>query len=101
MPFLGLLKTEFYGKKSFDELSEDQMSVLKNLTDDVLSRFKQETEAVNFWNNVALQQELRTYIIKQLISPEIKKQVPDIVKRRKDIAQKLMELGYQHFGRND
>ena len=87
--------------KSFDELSEDQMSVLKNLTDDVLSRFKQETEAVNFWNNVALQQELRTYIIKQLISPEIKKQVPDIVKLRKDIAQKLMELGYQHFGRND
>ena len=101
MPFLGLLKTEFYGKKSFDELSEDQMDVLKNLTDDVLSRFKQETEAVNFWNNVALQQELRTYIIKQLISPEIKKRVPDIVKRRKDIAQKLMELGYQHFGRND
>ena len=98
MPFLGLLKTEFYGKKAFEELSEEQMGVLKNLTDDVLSRFKQETEAVNFWNNVALQQELRTYIIKQLISPEIKKYVPDIVKRRKDVAQKLMELGYQHFG---
>ena len=101
MPFLGLLKTEFYGKKTFEELSDEQMAVLKNLTDDVLSRFKQETEAVNFWNNVALQQELRTSIIKMLISPEIKKQVPDIVKRRKDIAQKLMELGYQHFGRND
>lgn len=101
MPFLGLLKTEFYGKKSFEELSDEQMGVLKNLTDDVLSRFKQETEAVNFWNNVALQQELRTNIIKLLISPEIKKQVPDIVKRRKDVAQKLMELGYQHFGRND
>ena len=101
MPFLGLLKTEFYGKKPFEELSEEQMGVLKNLTDDVLSRFKQETEAVNFWNNVALQQELRTNIIKLLIAPEIKKQVPDIVKRRKDVAQKLMELGYQHFGRND
>lgn len=101
MPFLGLLKTEFYGKKTFEELSDEQMAVLKNLTDDVLSRFKQETEAVNFWNNVALQQELRTSIIKLLISPEIKNQVPDIVKRRKDVAQKLMELGYQHFGRND
>lgn len=101
MPFLGLLKTEFYGKKAFEELSDEQMTVLKNLTDDVLSRFKQETEAVNFWNNVALQQDLRTSIIKMLISPEIKKQVPNIVKRRKDIAQKLMELGYQHFGRND
>lgn len=101
MPFLGLLKTAFYGKKTFEELSDEQMGVLKNLTDDVLSRFKQETEAVNFWDNVALQQDLRTNIIKLLISPEIKKQVPDIVKRRKDVAQNLMELGYQHFGRND
>lgn len=101
MPFLGLLKTEFYRKKSFEELSDEQMGVLKNLTDDVLSRFKQETEALNFWNNMALQQGLRTNIIKLLISPEIKKQAPDIVKRRKDVAQKLMELGYQHFGRND
>lgn len=53
-----LLKTEFYGKKTFEELSDEQMGVLKNLTDDVLSRFKQETEAVYFWDNVALQQEL-------------------------------------------
>lgn len=101
MPFLGLLKTEFFGKKTFEELSDEQMTMMKNLTDDVLNRFKQETVAVNFWNNVALQQELRTYIIKQLISSEIKKFVPDIVKRRNDIAQKLMELGYQHFGRDD
>lgn len=101
MPFLGLLKTEFFGKKTFEELSDEQMTTMKNLTDDILNRFKQETVAVNFWNNVALQQELRTYIIKQLIAPEIKKVVPDIVKRRKDIAQKLMELGYQHFGRDD
>lgn len=101
MPFLGLLKSEFYGKGEFEELTDEQMIMLKNLTDDILNRFKQETVAVNFWNNVALQQELRTYIIKQLISPEIKKYVPDIVKRRKDIAQKLMELGYQHFGRDN
>ena len=82
-------------------MTDEQMAMMKNLTDDVLSRFKQETAAVNFWNNVALQQELRTSIIKLLISPDIKKYVPDIVKRRKDIAQKLMELGYQHFGRDD
>jgi type I restriction enzyme R subunit len=101
MPFLGLLKTEFYGKKTFEELTDEQMTVLKNLTDDILSRFKIETAAVNFWNNVALQQDLRTDIIKKLISPEVKRCVPDVVKRRKDIAQKLMELGYQHFGRDD
>lgn len=74
------------------------MSVLKNLTDDVLSRFKVETTAVNFWNNITLQQELRTNIIKRLIEPDVRRCVPDIFRRRKDVAQKLMELGYQHFG---
>ena len=77
------------------------MAVLKDLTDDILNRFKIETAAVNFWNNTGLQQDLRTDIIKKLISPDVKRQVPDVVKRRKDIAQKLMELGYQHFGRDD
>lgn len=101
MPFLGLLKTEFFGKKSFEELSDEQITMMKNLTDDFLNRFKQETSVVNFWNNVALQQELRTFIIKRLLSPEVKRHVPNIVKRRKDIAQKLMELCYQHFGRDD
>ena len=101
MPFLGLLKTEFYGKKTLEELSGEQMTVLKNLTDDILSIFKIETSAVNFWNNVALQQDLRTNIIKKLISSEVQRCVPDVVKRHKDIAQKLMELGYQHFGRDD
>ena len=101
MPFLGLLKTEFFGNASFDELSEDQINVMKDLTADILIRFAQETTAVNFWNNLALQQDLRTFIIKQLISPEVQRLVPGIVSRRKDIAQKIMELGYQHFGRND
>ena len=33
MPFLGLLKTEFFGKKTFEELSDEQMTMMKNLTD--------------------------------------------------------------------
>lgn len=100
MPFLGLLKTEFFGDVPFEDLSDQQMQVLKSVTDDVLNRFKTETATVNFWSNVgnSLQSELRTSIIKLLITPEIKKYVPDIMKRRKEIAQKLMELGYQHFG---
>ena len=41
---------------------------------------------------------LRTFIINKLLGPEIKQRVPNIFSRRKDIAQKLLELGYQHFG---
>jgi type I restriction enzyme R subunit len=100
MPFLGLLKTQFFGKKSFEELSQEQIACLKDLTDDLLSQIKRETQVVNFWSNPTKQDELRTFIIKKLISPDIRRMVPDIMKRRKDIAQQIMELGYQHFGRN-
>ena len=99
MPFLGLLKSEFFGQKSYEELTEEQMMTLKNLTDDILSRFKTETATVNFWEKDAAQKNLRAYLLKQLLSKEVKKVVPDIVKRRNDITQKLMELGFQHFGR--
>lgn len=100
MPFLGLLKTQFFGKKTFDELSQEQIGCLKDLTDDLLSQIKRETQVVNFWSNSSKQDELRTFIIRKLISPDIRRKVPDVMKRRKDIAQQIMELGYQHFGRN-
>lgn len=99
MPFLGLLKSELFGQKSYEELTENQMKVLKILTDDVLSRLKTETSTVNFWEKTTAQQQLRSFLLKRIISSDVKKVVPDILKRRNDITQKLMDLGYQHYGR--
>ena len=99
MPFFALLKQELYGDKDFSDLSEEEFNALKDLTNDVLERFKTDTEAVNFWNNDSMQDTLRTFIITKLIAPEVKRRVPNVFKKRKEIAQRLLELGFQHFGR--
>lgn len=101
MPFFAMLKTELYGDVAYTDIPEDAFDALKDLTNDVLQRFRTDAETTNFWNNESMKNSLRTFIINKLLGPEIKKRVPGIFGRRKDIAQRLLELGYQHFGRDD
>ncbi len=98
MPFFAMLKTELYGNVDYSDIPEGSFNALKDLTNDVLQRFKTDAAVTNFWNNESMKNSLRTFIINKLLGPEIKQRVPDIFNRRKDIAQKLLELGYQHFG---
>lgn len=98
MPFFAMLKTELYGNVDYSDIPEDSFDALKDLTNDVLERFKTDAAVTNFWNNESMKNSLRTFIINKLLGPEIKQRVPNIFSRRKDIAQKLLELGYQHFG---
>lgn len=101
MPFFAMLKTELYGDVAYSDISEDAVDALKDLTNDVLQRFRADAETTNFWNNESMKNALRTFIINKLLGPEIKNRVPGIFGRRKDIAQRLLELGYQHFGRDN
>lgn len=98
MPFFAMLKTELYGNVDYSDIPEDSFDALKDLTNDVLQRFKTDAAVTNFWNNESMKNSLRTFIINKLLGPEIKQRVPNIFTRRKDVAQKLLELGYQHFG---
>jgi type I restriction enzyme R subunit len=100
MPFFALLKKELNGDKDFADLKEEEFNSLKDLTNDVLERFKTDTTAVNFWNNSSMQDTLRTFIITKLIAPEVMQHVPGSLKKRKEIAQRLLELGFQHYGRD-
>lgn len=100
MPFFAMLKTELYGDVAYTDIPEDAFDALKDLTNDVLQRFKADAETTNFWNNESMKNSLRTFIINKLLGPEIKNRVPGIFGRRKDIAQRLLELGYQHFRRD-
>ena len=100
MPFFAMLKTDLYGDVAYTDIPEDAFDALKDLTNDVLQRFKADAETTNFWNNESMKNSLRTFIINKLLGPEIKNRVPGIFGRRKDIAQRLLELGYQHFRRD-
>ncbi len=100
MPFFALLKQELYGTKDFADLEEGDFNALKDLTNDVLERLRTDAASVNFWNNDSMLKTLRTFIITKLIAPEIKRRVPDIFRKRQEITQKLLDLGFQHYGRD-
>ena len=63
MPFFAMLKTELYGDVSYSDIPEDAFNALKDLTDDVLQRFRTDAETTNFWNNESRKNSLRTFII--------------------------------------
>ncbi|MDR1884554.1 MAG: HsdR family type I site-specific deoxyribonuclease [Prevotella sp.] len=97
MPFFAILKKDIFGTKDYTELTEQEFNILKDLTTDILERIKTDTKLVNFWNNQTMIDQTRNHIITQLIKPSIKAIKSDIVSKRTEIAQKIMELGYQHY----
>lgn len=101
MPFLALLKKEIYGNKEYAALNGVDFNALKETTFDILDRIKTDTAAINFWGNISLQKQLRTYIINQLLKNEYFRSVPTFFDNRKAIAQKIMELAYCHYSRGD
>jgi len=94
MPFFALLKAEIFGTKGYSEFSEQEFDILKDLANDVLARLRIDSGTINFWNNVSMQNQLRTHIINQLL-----RTFPSVFGKRKEIAQKIMELGFQHYGK--
>ncbi|MHB1356744.1 MAG: type I restriction endonuclease subunit R, partial [Anaerolineae bacterium] len=100
MPFFALLKLELFGEKDYSELGEDNFSALKDLTDDVLERLKTDAVGLDFWNKASAQNVLRTHVINKLLTPAIRQRVPGVFYKRNTIAQKILELGFQHY-RND
>jgi type I restriction enzyme R subunit len=97
MPFFALLKKEIFGDTAFEDLGDENFKVLQDVTTDVLERFRTDTTAINFWGNDSMKDNLRTFIINKLIDNRVKR-IANVFSRRKEIAQKLMELGFQHFG---
>lgn len=99
MPFLALIKDEIFGKAvDFESLTDDQLKILTDLTTDILARLKTDAAKVGFWQDEALKAELRTHIINdKLNQKQIRQLSKDVFQNRKAIAQKIIDLGYQHF----
>ncbi|ABS60368.1 type I restriction endonuclease subunit R [Fervidobacterium nodosum] len=115
MPFFGLIKSEIFGKKTVNELTDSEIDFLVNTTRDVIEIIKREVQKVDFWENPTKQNNLKSYLTRHLIklsSPAFKRKhetvseehepymadIKNIVhKKRNEIAQKLIELAYYHF----
>ena len=92
MPFFRIFKKEFYSDKA--ELNDDEISILVSVTKEVYDKVKLEIGSIGFWRNVPAQNKLKGEIVDILLSEEqgLTKTIPDIFKRRNEIASRLMEL---------
>jgi type I restriction enzyme R subunit len=102
MPFFGVLKMSLFGKEPIENLREENIDLLLELTKDVLSILEREIAVEDFWDNYHKQEHVRGYIITELLLPKgaQRKLLKDKLKeKRNEIAQRIMELAYHIFGR--
>ncbi len=96
-PFLGLLKREIYGKISINDLNKKDIGLLINLTKEITTMIKQETNTIDFWENYTKQRELKSKIINNILIPNSKNN-KTLLKKRNEIIHKIMELSYHIHG---
>jgi len=98
MPFFGVLKMSLFGKEPIENLREEDIGLLLDLTRDVLSILDREIRTEDFWDNYNRQRRVRSYIITQVLLPRgVQRKL--LKEKRNEIAQRIMELAYHIFGR--
>jgi len=98
MPFFGVLKMSLFGKEPIENLREEDIGLLLDLTRDVLSILGREIRTEDFWDNYNRQRRVRSYIINQVLLPKgVERKL--LKEKRSEIAQRIMELAYHIFGR--
>lgn len=97
MPFFGLLKKEIFGKVPVEDLAEDDINLLIDLTKDIVEAIRRNVVVVDFWDNYTKQKQLKSYIMLHILLPR-KAKNKILYQKNKEIAQKLLEVAYRIFG---
>jgi type I restriction enzyme R subunit len=98
MPFFGVLKMSLFGKEPIENLAEEDIGLLLDLTKDVLSILEREITMEDFWENYNRIKRVKGYIMKNVLLPK-GAQRKLLKEKRSEIAQRIMELAYHIFGR--
>jgi len=88
MPFFRCFKREVYDEK---ELSEDEISSLVDLTQQIFLVVERELKLTGFWESIPARQKLKADIQKTLLSPTFGK-LPNVAKNRAHIISRIMEI---------
>ncbi len=88
MPFFRIFKKEIYNNQ---ELTEDEIAQNVNLTQHVFNLVSTELRMTGFWDSVPAQNRLKAEVQKLFISPDFST-LPNIVKNRKAITSRVMEV---------
>lgn len=98
MPFFGVLKMSLFGKEPIENLTEEDIGLLLDLTKDVVSILEREITVEDFWDNSNRIKRVRSYIITRVLLPKgVERKL--LKEKRSEIAQRIMELAYHIFGR--
>jgi type I restriction enzyme R subunit len=98
MPFFGVLKMSLFGKEPIENLREEDIGLLLDLTKDVLSILEREITMEDFWDNYNKIKRVKGYIMNNVLLPK-GAQRKLLKEKRSEIAQRIMELAYHIFGR--
>jgi len=98
MPFFGVLKMSLFGKEPIENLTEEDIGLLLDLTKDVLSILEREITMEDFWDNYNKIKRVKGYIMNNVLLPK-GAQRKLLKEKRSEIAQRIMELAYHIFGR--
>ena len=88
MPIFRCFKRELFGE---NELSEDDVSRLINLTQHVFLAVERELKLAGFWESSPARNKLRAEIQRTLLQPSFA-MLPNIVKKRAQIISRVMEI---------
>ena len=92
MPFFGLLRREIYGVRNVEDLKQEKLDLLVQVTKDVLEIVRRELRIVDFWNSLSAQKKLKNHIISHLLTKFSNDR--SVFQSRNAIAQKLLELAF-------
>ena len=88
MPFFRTFKREIFGE---NELDEDEVSVLVDLTQQVSLAVERELNLAGFWESIPARNKLKAEIQKVLLQPSFGN-LPNLVNKRAQIISRVMEI---------
>ena len=91
MPLFRLIKREIHGD---NDLDEDQVAVMVNLTQQLFDLIAREIALTGFWESIPAKNKLEGELQKLLLSVAYI-QLPNIIQNRKHIISRIMELTYK------
>lgn len=94
MPFFRIFKAELFDNR---DLNEDEVAQNVNLTQHIFNLVATEIKLTGFWDSTPAQLKLKAELQKLLLSQDFKT-IPNIIKKRKELISRIMELAKtNHF----
>lgn len=90
MPFFRVFKKEFFNAAG--DLSEEQISLLVSLTQNITELLETELKLKGFWDNVPARNHLKARLQELLLSRDFFSALPNVLQKRDAVISRIMEL---------